>query len=106
MQLIVSKAQALERKMVSVDGSAHSTEQQLRQALLAGQLHLCHCIHHLHHRRLILSPAAEHNEAETLVQLEAKARALNHAQQQHASEVQAIMSQHNKDKVAMEGRIR
>jgi hypothetical protein len=50
--------------------------------------------------------AAEHNEAETLVQLEAKARALNHAQQQHAAEVQALASQHSKDKVSMEGRIR
>ncbi len=36
MQLIVSKAQALEKKKVSADGNAHSTEQQLRQALLAG----------------------------------------------------------------------
>lgn len=40
MQLIVAKAQALEKKMMSVDGSAHSTEQQLRQALLAGDFHL------------------------------------------------------------------
>jgi hypothetical protein len=50
--------------------------------------------------------AAEHNEAETFVQLEAKARALNHTQQQHAAEVQALASQHSKDKVSMEGRIR
>ena len=40
------------------------------------------------------------------MQLEAKARALNHAQQQHAAEIQAIVSQHTKDKVSMEGRIR
>ena len=55
---------------------------------------------------LTLLSAAEHNEAETLGHLEAKASALNHAQQQHAAEVQAMISQHTKEKVSMEGRIR
>jgi hypothetical protein len=36
MQLVASKAQALQKQMMSADGNAHSTEQQLRQALVAG----------------------------------------------------------------------
>ena len=40
MQVIVSKAQALEKKMVAADGSLHSNEQQLRKSLLEGDF--CH----------------------------------------------------------------
>lgn len=115
MQLIVNKTQALQKQMISADGSSHSTEQQLRQALMAGTHHpqrcdravtltSSHCAFTA--TRALISPAAERSEADALVQLEDKTRSLNLAKQQHAAEVQAIVAQHAKDKVAMEGRIR
>jgi hypothetical protein len=62
--------------------------------------------HYHRHFCVLIAPAAERSEADALVQLENKSHALNLAQQQHAADVQAIVSQHSKDKVAMEGRMR
>ena len=46
MQLVVKKAQALQKQMISADGSSHFTEQQLRQALTAGRCHAASSSHH------------------------------------------------------------
>ena len=46
MLLIANKAQALQKQMISADGSSHSTEQQLRQALTAGSCRAASPSHH------------------------------------------------------------
>ena len=95
MKTVVAKAQALEKQMATADGNVLTTEQQLRRALVAGAaVSLCDSMMlavraqlHVFSRiaSAFCSPtpaAAERNEAHTLVQFDAKARALDAAQQQ------------------------